>query len=107
MDDVVILYTTWPDLETAQAAGAAAVEARLAACANLLGPITSIYRWEGEVRREAETTMLLKTTRAGARPLRDWLLERHPYDIPCILQLAVEMAGSNPAFLGWIGEEIT
>ena len=106
MDEAVILYTTWPDAETAQAAGVAAVEAKLAACANVLAPMTSIYRWQGVLEQAAETPMLLKTTAAAAGRLRDLILARHPYATPCVVALAVREAGSNPAFLQWIGEQI-
>ncbi len=106
MDDVTILYTTWPDAEMAQVCASAAVEARLAACANLLAPMRSIYRWGGAVQTEAETPMLLKTTAAAARPLRDLILERHPYETPCILALPALAQGSNPAFLDWIRNEV-
>lgn len=106
MDEAVILYTTWPDAETAQAFGAAAVEARLAACANVLAPMTSIYRWQGALEQTAETPMLLKTTAAAADRLRDMIVARHPYETPCVVALAVGKTGSNPAFLQWIGEQI-
>jgi periplasmic divalent cation tolerance protein len=105
MDEAVILYTTWPDAETAQACGRAAVEAKLAACANVLAPMVSIYRWQGVVEQTAETPMLLKTTAAAAGRLRDLILARHPYETPCVVALTVREAGSNPAFLRWIGEE--
>jgi len=106
MNDAVILYTTWPDAETAQAFGRSAVEAKLAACANVLAPMISIYRWQGAVEQAAETPMLLKTTAAAAGRLRDLVLARHPHETPCVVALAVQETGSNPAFLQWIGEEI-
>ena len=105
MDDVVLVYTTWPDAETAAAAGRAAVEARLAACANILGAITSIYRWEGAVETAPEVAMILKTTAAAADALRALVVERHPYDVPSLVALPVLAEGSNPAFLAWIGKE--
>src|ERR1019366_8068351 len=106
MTDAVILYTTWPDAETAQAFGRSAVEAKLAACANVLAPMTSIYRWRGALEQTAETPMLLKTTTAAADRLRDLILARPPNKPPCVVALAVQETGSNPAFLQWIGEEI-
>jgi periplasmic divalent cation tolerance protein len=106
MEDCLILYTTWPDAETAEAAGRAAVEAKLAACANLLAPMTAIYRWEGRIQRETETAMLLKTTGAAAPGLRDFILARHPYATPCVVAWPCDPAGSNPAFVRWIGAEI-
>ena len=106
MDEAMILYTTWPDAETAQAAGQAAVEAKLAACANVLAPMTSIYRWQGVMAQASETPMLLKTTAGAAERLKEMILARHPYEAPCVLALRVEAAGSSPAFIQWIGEEI-
>jgi periplasmic divalent cation tolerance protein len=106
MDDVTILYTTWPDAETATAFAQVAVETRLAACANVLASMTSVYRWDGKLQCEAETPMLLKTTAAMAPRLRDAILQSHPYDVPCVVALGVEAAASNPAFVRWIGEQI-
>jgi periplasmic divalent cation tolerance protein len=106
MDECLILYTTWPDPETAETAGRAAVEAKLAACANLLASMTSIYRWQGALQRATETPMLLKTTAAAAPRLRDFLLARHPYETPCLVAVRCEPDGSNPDFLRWVGQEI-
>ena len=104
-DGTVFLYTTWPDAETARAAGQAAVEQGLAACANIFAPMTSIYRWKGAVEQAAETPMTLKTTAGRAAALRDLICAGHPYDLPCILALAVDHAASSPAFLAWIAAE--
>ena len=105
MDEIVLLYTTWPDAETAQAAADAAVEAELAACANILAPMTSVYRWGGKIERRDEVSMILKTTAAASERLRDLIAARHPYETPCILALPVLEAGSNRAFLAWIAEQ--
>jgi periplasmic divalent cation tolerance protein len=102
MDEIVLLYTTWPDAETAEAAAEAAVNMGLAACANILAPIRSLYLWEGALERQGEHAMLLKTTAAAAPALRDLILARHPYETPAILALPVRAEGSNPAFLAWI-----
>jgi periplasmic divalent cation tolerance protein len=105
MDELLILYTTWPDAETAEACGRAAVEEKLAACANLLAPMRSIYRWEGEIQVEQETPMLLKTTTAAAGQLRDFILKYSPYDVPCILALRTDPHNCNQKYVGWaIGE---
>ena len=105
MGETILIYTTWPDAETAERVGAEAVAKRLAACVNVLAPMTSIYRWEGSVDRAAETPMLLKTTAEASERLRDFIAARHPYEIPCIVALPVLADGSNPAFLGWIAKE--
>ena len=103
MPETVILYTTWPDAEKAEAVGAEAVAERLAACANISAPISSIYRWEGAVERSIEVPMILKTSARTALALRDFLRTRHPYEIPCILTLCVDETLSDPTYLEWIG----
>jgi periplasmic divalent cation tolerance protein len=106
MDELVILYTTWPDAETAEACGRAAVEEKLAACANVLTPIRSIYRWQGEIQVEAETPMLLKTTESAAGKLGELILRYSPYETPCILALRTDPANCNPKYLAWANAEI-
>jgi periplasmic divalent cation tolerance protein len=105
MGETVLIYTTWPDAETAARVGAEAVTERLAACANILAPMQSIYRWEGVVEQAVEVPMLLKTGVEASGRLRDFLVERHPYNLPAIVALPVLAAGSNPAFLKWIAME--
>lgn len=106
-DEIVLVYTTWPDAETAETAAAEAVAERLAACANIGGPIRSIYHWEGAVERSTEVPALFKTTAARAPALRDLLLARHPYETASVLVTPVRMEGSNPRFLDWICSETT
>lgn len=105
--EAVILYTTWPDADTARACAAAAVEARLCACANILAPMTSVYRWDGTVETAAEVPVLFKTTADRAGACRALILARHPYELPCVIALPVGTSGSNPAFLDWIANETT
>ena len=106
MDELVILYTTWPDAETAEACGRAAVDEKLAACANVLSPMRSIYRWQGEIQVETEIPMLLKTTTAAAARLREHILRYSPYDVPCILALPIDLANCNPGYAVWASGEI-
>lgn len=106
VDESVILYTTWPDEQTAEAFAALAVAERLAACANILAPLRSVYRWEGAVEQAVEIPILLKTTKAAAPALRDLILDRHPHEAPCVLALAIEPTASSPAFLDWIGSQV-
>jgi periplasmic divalent cation tolerance protein len=106
MDDLVFLYTTWPDAEKAHACGRAAVEARLAACANILVAMHSVYRWKGETREEVETPMLLKTTKGAAEQLTALVLERHPHEVPCIVALPISPFGGHPPFAEWVRGEV-
>lgn len=107
MDELIILYTTWPDAETAEACGRAAVEERLAACANVLAPMRSIYRWQGEIQVETEIPMLLKTTTAAAGKLSAFILRYSPYDLPCILALRTDPPNCNSKYVIWANDEIS
>ncbi len=105
MQDVVVLYTTWPSAETAETAGAEAVAEGLCACVNVLAPMTSIYRWKGAVEHSAETPALFKTTADQAHALCQFLTERHPHETPCVMALKVGEEGSHAPFLQWIAAE--
>ena len=102
MNDVILLYTTWPNSEIAAAAGRSVVEEGLAACANVLGAGVSIFMWQGQIEQAAETILILKTTREAAPALRDRVLELHPYDLPAVVALPVDREASSAAFVGWV-----
>lgn len=105
-DEVAVLYTTWPDAESAAAAGRMVIEERLCACVNVLGPMRSVYRWKDGIEDAVETPALFKTTSAGANALRERLMALHPYEIPCILMVRTEKDGSSPAYTEWIGDSV-
>jgi periplasmic divalent cation tolerance protein len=105
MDEIIILYTTWPDVDTAERAARAVVEEALAACANIVGSGMSIYRWEGKVERAPETFMILKTTAKAVPALRDRLAKLHPYEIPGMVALVADANASHAPFLSWIASE--
>jgi periplasmic divalent cation tolerance protein len=102
-DDVMLVYVTAADEEQAARIARAAVEARLAACANLLGGIHSIYRWEGRVEDGREVALLLKTRRSLLEALTALIKKAHSYACPCIV--AWPIAGGHPAFLAWVRAE--
>ncbi len=79
------------------------VEERLAACANLLGGIKSVYWWDGKLCEGEEVALVLKTTEARKAELIERIKELHSYDCPCVVCLPV--AGGNPDFLKWIATE--
>lgn len=106
-DEAAVLYTTWPDAESAAAAGRVLVAERLCACVNILGPMRSIYRWEDAVEDSVEVPALFKTTAGRAAALRDRLLALHPYETACILMLPVAGEGSADGFLRWISDSVT
>lgn len=102
MDKIALLYTTWPDAETAEAVAAEAVAERLAACVNILGSGRSIYRWQGAVERTVETVAIFKTTAASAGRLTAFIVERHPYETPAVVALPVAPDLSHSPYLDWV-----
>ncbi len=102
MTDIVFLYVTAPDAETAGRIAQALVEEKLVACVNIHGEMRSVYEWDGKLETEAETPMFVKTTAAAAERARDRIVALHPYDEPCIAALPVQRAGSSASFLDWI-----
>jgi periplasmic divalent cation tolerance protein len=105
MSEALLIYTTWPDEESARRFAGEAVEAGLAACANILAPMTSVYRWRGAVEQAIETPMLLKTTRPRVEALRAAFVERHPYETPAFVALPVEAENCFAPYLQWLAEE--
>jgi periplasmic divalent cation tolerance protein len=95
-----VVYTTWPDLASAELAAAALLDARLAACLNILPGMISLYRWEGRNERGTEVVMLIKTRCELADACVDNVRQHHPYTNPAALVLAV--AGGAEPFLAWI-----
>lgn len=102
-DEQRLIYVTAPDHDTALALARLAVSERLAACANVLGPITSIYWWGGKLNEEGEVALVLKTRADLVAALTERLRAAHPYDCPCVV--AMPITGGNPAFLAWIAAE--
>lgn len=100
-----LLYMTAGSAEEARRIGAALVDERLAACANVIDGMTSIYRWEGAVRNESEAVLIAKTRRDLVDDVVTRVKALHSYTCPCVVALPV--VGGNPAFLEWIGQETT
>ena len=98
------VQTTTDSRAEAVELGRSAVEARLAACAQVSGPVVSSYWWEGDLERAEEWLLSLKLPAARYQELADFLTQRHSYDEPEIVATAI-VAGSA-AYLNWI-EEVT
>ncbi len=99
--DLVLLYSTWPDAASAEACAAALIDAETAACATVLAGGRSFYRWEGRLEATQEAVLLVKTSALAAGAARDLILARHPYDLPCVLAVPVDPAGSHGSYLAW------
>ena len=101
-EEVLTVFTTWPDVETARAAVRTLVEEKLAACGNILPGVESIYRWEGKVETGAEVLVIFKTTVCSYAALEARVRALHPYEVPEVL--AVRVADGLPAYLRWVDE---
>jgi len=103
MSDAVMVYMTASNADEAAKLARGLVEARLAACANILGPIRSFYWWDGKVQDEGEIALIAKTRAALVDALTAKVKELHSYSVPCVV--AMPIATGNPEFLDWIGQE--
>ena len=101
-EEYVVVLTTWPAEGDFEAFASTLVTEQLAACINVLPPMTSIYRWEGRVDRAAERQVVIKTARARVDALRERLQTLHPYEVPEFLVLTV--AGGSDEYLRWIAD---
>jgi periplasmic divalent cation tolerance protein len=101
-DEYVLVLTTLPPDADAAAFARRIVEARLAACVNLLPIMESVYRWEGSIEQETERQIVIKTTRERVVALWERVRELHPYDVPEFLVLPV--ADGNDAYLRWVAD---
>lgn len=105
MTDKIVVMVTCGSRAEAKKIARAVVEARLAACANVLGgPVQSIYRWKGKVGTAKEVLVLLKSTRKRFSALERAIRRLHSYDTPEII--AVPIAEGARAYLQWIGESV-
>jgi periplasmic divalent cation tolerance protein len=103
--DALLVLTNLPDADSARALAAALVEARVAACVNILSPCRSVYRWEGQVEDAAEVPVLIKTTAERYPALEAVIRARHPYELPEIV--AVPLSHGLPEYLAWVSKETT
>jgi periplasmic divalent cation tolerance protein len=101
----IVIFSTFADAETARKAARALVEEKLAACANILPQVESIYHWQGKIETNPEVMALFKTTREKYPVFEQRLRELHPYKVPEIV--ALEIAAGLPAYLDWIADSVS
>lgn len=102
--DYLQVQTTVEREEDARVLADALVAERLAACAQIVGPIESVYWWQGSITGGREWMVLLKTSQARYAALERRLHELHPYERPEIM--AVAIAPADPDYLAWIAASI-
>ena len=105
MQEPTLLYLTCANENEAKIIARTLVDERLIACANILGTMTSVYRWEGTVVEGEEIAVLLKTRRDMTVRVTERVKELHSYDLPCVVGLPIQ--GGNPEFIGWLVCEVS
>lgn len=101
----VLVFATFPDMDTGKLIVRKLVEERLIACGNILPNVQSIYTWKGAVETSDEAIGILKTERDRYEALQTRLHELHPYEVPeCI---AVSVEAGLPEYLRWIADSVT
>ncbi|MGE0651231.1 MAG: divalent-cation tolerance protein CutA [Alphaproteobacteria bacterium] len=100
---VVVLYITTASADDAARIGRALVEERLCACANVIAPVRSFYRWEGRIQDDREAVLIAKTDAGKVEAATVRIKSLHSYELPCIVALPV--SGGNADFLEWVARE--
>jgi periplasmic divalent cation tolerance protein len=98
--NIRIVLVTTPDLPSARKIAKAALQARLAACANIVPRLESHYWWQGRLERSGEVLMILKTTRARLLALEAMIIRNHPYDTPEVISFPLETG--NTRYIEWL-----
>jgi periplasmic divalent cation tolerance protein len=102
MEEIVLVLTTVPEDFDADSLARELVEARHAACVSIMPPQTSIYRWKGAIETQQERQLLIKTVAGRTGGLWKAIRDRHPYEVPEILELRV--SGGDPSYIKWLSE---
>jgi periplasmic divalent cation tolerance protein len=99
----VIVTSTTDSEDAARALAAGVIAAKLGACAQIVGPITSVYRWAGEVQTEPEWRVEIKTATDRVVALAEHIKAHHSYDVPEII--ATPITGGSAEYLSWLVDE--
>ncbi len=104
MNGFLIVFCTCASEEHAEQLARSVLEKHLAACANILPPMRSVYWWQGQIEAAAEHLLLFKTTEDRFDALRDAVIEMHSYAVPEIV--AVPITAASDPYLAWIRENV-
>ncbi len=102
MTDKLLVLTTAGSEQEAESLACALVEKRLAACVNIIPRIGSVYRWKGEVEKSEEWLLLIKTVRARQDEVFAAVRERHSYELPESISIAIE--DGSKEYFDWLTE---
>ena len=97
-----LLYITTSNKAEARNIGRSLVEEDLAACANIIEGMDSIYKWEGELQEERECILLIKTHYSRVNKVTRRVKEMHSYEVPCVISLTITEDEGNEEYLNWL-----
>ena len=104
MDRYIQVTTTTETEEEAEIIARALVDLRLAACVQIVGPITSVYRWQGEVKKTGEFLVYAKSRQDLFPDIEEFFKENHPYEVPELIAIPLAMVGSS--YAAWLEAEL-
>ncbi|MEN8141855.1 MAG: divalent-cation tolerance protein CutA [Thermodesulfobacteriota bacterium] len=104
MTDYITVLTTVGSEDEGTLLAEILVSARLAACVQLVGPITSVYRWQGKMEREKEFQLVAKSRGDLFAPLAELIKDNHSYEVPEIIAQAI--SNGSDAYLAWLDEQL-
>lgn len=102
--DALIILTTTPSPDVAKKISHGLIEKKLAACVSIVDNMESVFFWNGKLSEEKECLLIIKTFEKLFDEVRDWIKEHHPYSVPEILSVKVDLASSD--YLKWIYETV-
>lgn len=97
-----LLYITTSDKDEAKKIGRALVEENLAACANVIDGMNSIYKWKGEIKEEDECVLIVKTHYSRVKKVTRRVKEMHSYEVPCVISFTITEDEGNQEYLEWL-----
>lgn len=103
INDIFVVYSTFPDQSEAFSVSETLLEKRLVACVNIYEQATSLYRWDGKIQKEKEVIMVAKTTKHKLSSAIDTIESLHSYKLPCIVAYPVTQGSAE--FIQWVSDE--
>jgi periplasmic divalent cation tolerance protein len=101
---IALAYIPCKDNDEAKSLAKLAIEEKLAACANILPNIQSVYSWEGNIEEASECLLLLKHKKSDFPLLRKLICDKHSYETPCVTQ--IDLHNTNKSYLDWVSSFI-
>lgn len=104
MSKAIVVQTTTGSREDAETLAEILVQHHLAGCVQIIGPMTSVYRWQNEVQKDEEFLLAIKTTEQAFAPLAELIRQKHRYDCPEVIALPITHGSSD--YLAWLAEQV-